>query len=308
MKKQQTSRALKRKRLIFIWGMLAYPILQYLIFFIFVNISTVTMSFQQINYGTGTMENFTLQNYERFFYEFAHLDEIRLAIKNSVLAGLNNLVLSFVSVLFGYFFYKKVPGSGVYKVIFFLPSIISIVVYTLCYKYMFNGSFGPINKILSALGVKDREMPLWFGDKNMALPLVFFYCIWVGVGYNILILSGAISKIPEDVMEYAKIDGVGMFKELTLLIIPMIWPTLSVMLIGCVTIIFTFFIQVEMLTGGGPDGSTTTISYMINSKVKGSGANPEWAACLGICFTVIATPLIIIVRKLLNRVSVKLGY
>ncbi len=309
VKKQKSAKSvLRRKRLIFIWGMLAYPLLQYLIFFVYVNINTVVMSFQQLNYVTGETIPFTLQNYERFFYEIVHFDEIRTAIFNSIRAGLNNVLLILVSLFAGYFFYKKVPGGQMFRVIFYLPSIISIVVYTTAYKYMFNQSIGPINKILLACGMDEGNLPIWFMDRELALPLVFIYCIWVGVGYNVLIYSGGISKIPEDVMEYAKIDGVGMFRELFQMVIPMMWPTVAVSIIGCVTVMFTFFIQIQMLTGGGPDGSTNTIAFMINSKVKGAGANLEWAATLGVCFTLIATPLILLIRKFNDKMSEKFGF
>ena len=301
--------ALKKKRLCFVWGMLALPILQFLVFNVYVNIGTVKMSFQHVSYATGTIERFTFQNYKRFFYELFRFSEIAGAMKNSLYAGLNNaLILLPLSLIFGYLFYKKVPGTPVFRVIFFIPSIISIVVYTMVYKYMFNSSFGPVNALLRSFGVAEENMPLWLGSKKFAMPLVLLYADWVGIGYELLILGGAIAKIPEDVMEYAKIDGVGMFKELFVLIVPMIWPTFSIMLLGCITVMFTFFIQVQLLTEGGPDGSTVTIAYMINSKIKGVGANLEWASCLGLCFTLIAIPLIVVAKKLLAKVSNAFGY
>lgn len=296
---------LKTKRLIFVWGMLALPLLQYLVFFVYVNINSVLMSFQQVNYTTGTI-NWTFNNYLRFFYEAQALDEIKNATINSLFAGLNDLVLHIVSAAFAYLFYKKVPGRSVFRIIFFLPSIISIVVYTMAYKYMFNTIFGPINFLLDKLGME--KLPQWFGDRNLAFPLVLFYCLWVGTGYNILIIGGAIENLSEDVMEYARLEGVGMFREFFQIVIPMIWPTLSVGILGSLTTVFTMFIQVELLTGGGPDQSSKTIAFMINSLIKSANANLEWGACVGICFTVIATPFIIGLRKILNKASEHFGF
>lgn len=297
---------MKRKRLCFIWGMLALPLLQWLVFFVYVNLDSIAMSFQQIDYASGKVV-WTIDNYARFGREFKLLPQMRNAIKNSVFAGLNDALLAMISVMLAYIFYKKVPGREFFRIVFFLPSIISIVVYTMAYKYMFaNG--GPINSLLQKAGMRLSDIPLWFGDKHWAFRLVLIYCLWVGTGYNVLILGGAIENLPEEVMEYSKIEGVGMLRELFQIVIPMIWPTLAVSFLGCITTVFTMFIQVDLLTEGGPDQSSQTIAYLINGLIKSSNANLEWGACMGICFTVIATPFIVVARKLLDKTSEKFGF
>lgn len=300
--------SLKTRRLIFVWGMLALPLLQWLVFFVYVNLNSITMSFQSVNYETGIVE-WSLTNYKRFFQEWQELPQMRNAVKNSLFAGLNDLFLLLVSTVFAYLFYKKVPGRGVFRIIFFLPSIISIVVYTMVYKYMFNMTMGPVNVILEKVfHVAKADLPTWFGDRNLAFPLVMLYCLWVGTGYNILITGGAIENLPEDVMEYSRLDGVGFIREFFQIVVPMIWPTIAVGLLGCITCVFTLFIQVELLTGGGPSQSSQTIAYLINGLIKSANANLEWGACMGLCFTVIATPFILIARKLLDKVSERFGF
>ena len=124
---------MKRKRLCFIWGMLALPLLQWLVFFVYVNLDSIAMSLQQIDYASGKVV-WTIDNYARFGREFKLLPQMRNAIKNSVFAGLNDALLAMISVMLAYIFYKKVPGRGFFRFVFFLPSIISIVVYTMAYK------------------------------------------------------------------------------------------------------------------------------------------------------------------------------
>ena len=173
------------------------------------------------------------------------------------------------------------------------------------YKFMFDTSVGPINIVLSKLGMTD--LPRWFGDTNLAFLLVLLYCLWVGTGYNILIFSAAMEGLPEDVLEYSRLEGVGRVRELFQIIIPMIWPTLAVAFLGSIKVIFTLFIQVELLTEGGPAGSTQTIAYIINSIIKGTNNNLEWGATMGLCFTVIATPLIIWMKRFLDKTGERLG-
>ena len=203
-----------------------------------------------------------------------------------------------------YGIYKKLPGRGVFRIIFFIPSIVSIVIYTMVYKYMFNPIIGPASKVLqSFFGWNESTTPVWFGEKN-GIWMIMAYCLWVGTGYNILILGGAIANLPEEVMESAKLDGAKMRHELFLLVIPMIWPTISVAILGAVTTMFTLFLQVDLLT----QGDAPTIAYLINSKIQGDPNSRSEAAAIGLTFTVIATPIILVVKKLLDKVSDNFGF
>lgn len=296
----------KQKRLLFIWGMLAIPLLQWLIFFVYVNIDSVVMSFQTMNYKTGEIQ-WTLNNYKRFFYEWNALPQISNAVKNSLLAGLNNMVLILISLVLSYFFYKKIPGRQFFRVVYFLPSIISVVIYTMVFKFMFDTNVGPVNILLQKMGMEATSLPNWFGDTKLAFPLILLYCLWVGTGYNILILGAAMENLPEDVMEYSRLEGVGRARELFQIVVPMIWPTLAVAILGSVTTIFTMFIQVDLLTEGGPGGASQTIAYLINGLVKGANADLEWGAAMGLCFTVIAAPIIVLLKKLLDKVGEHFG-
>lgn len=296
----------KQKKLLFVWGMLALPLLQWLIFFVYVNIDSILMSFQAMNYTTGKIE-WTLNNYKRFFYEWNALDTMKNAVWNSVLAGLNNMVLILISLVLSYFFYKKIPGRSFFRIVYFLPSVISIVIYTMVYKFMFDTSVGPINTILKTFGVAVTDLPKWFGDTNLAFPLVLLYCLWVGTGYNILILGAAMEGLPEDVMEYSKLEGVSRTRELFQIVVPMIWPTLAVAILGSVTTVFTLFIQVELLTEGGPGGASQTISFLVNSIIKGTNNDLEWGATMGLVFTIVAAPIIIALKKLLDKIGERFG-
>ena len=262
------------------------------------------MAFQELDLNTGEV-SWTFNNFKRFFYEWRALDSMKTAVKNSILAGLNDVVLILLSLLLSYFLYKKIPGRNAFRIIYFLPSVISMVIYTMVYKFMFDTSVGPINGLLGKLGVTD--LPSWFGDTKLAFPLILIYCLWVGTGYNILIFSAAMESIPEDVIEYSKLEGVGRMRELFQIIIPMIWPTLAVAFLGSIKVIFTLFIQVELLTEGGPGGSTVTIAYLINSIIKGTNNNLEWGATMGLCFTLIATPIIILLKRFLDKTGERLG-
>ena len=291
------------RKLLFVWGMLAIPLIHFLIFFVYVNIDSVVMTFQMVDLNKGEYI-WTLHNYERFFQELSDPNSkaLKSAMINSLLFGANDVLLVVISLFLSYFFYKKIRGRQFFRIIFFLPSIISIVIYTMAYKFMFHQGTGPINQLIELLG---GTPPSWFTNERLTLLLTMIYCLWVGTGYNILIFGGAMANINTEVIEYAKLDGVGMVKELFLVILPMIWPTISVAFLGSVTTIFTLFIQVQLLTMGSATFSVQTIAFLINGQVD---SNPEWAATIGICFTFAAVPVILGVRKLIDVIGKKFGY
>lgn len=284
------------KRNIFIFCMLALPILQFLVFFVYVNFNTILMSFQV----RGQTVTWGLGNYTRFFKEIGAKAEFGYAIRNSILFGINDIFLLLISVIFAFFFYKKIAGAGMFRLVFFLPSVISMVIFVMVYKYMFD--YGIVAKVFGLFGLGEFAPKIEYGADYLVY-LVMFYCLWVGTGYNILIIGGAMANLPEDVMEYSRLEGVNYFTELFRIVIPMIWPTISVGILGSVTVMFTLFMQIDLLTEyGGAFGQAKSIAYVINSIVKGNG-NLEWASTLGICFTIIAIPIIITVRVVLEKVG-----
>lgn len=284
-----------RRRNFFIISMLLLPLLQFAVFYVYANISSIFLSFQT---KTGT---WTTINYESFFYELFHGSgkgfEYRDAIIYSFSLGLNDVLLVLISTIFAYFIYKKIPGRNFFRVAFFLPSIISITIYVLVYKFLLSSETG----IPSLFGI-----PLDFFDQNgiaikFAIPL---YCLWVGTGYNILVLGGAMANIPNEVIENARLEGVSKFRELFEIIIPMIWPTLVVAFVGSITTVFTLFIQVQLITEGA--GGTKTIAYIINNLTQGEETNK--AAALGIMFSVVSVPIVLVVKHLLDKLGKKWGY
>lgn len=109
-------------------------------------------------------------------------------------------------MLFSYFLYKKMPLAGAFRVIFFLPSIVPVVVLTKSFTYVFDSSIGPVDHLLRY--VLGFDTPAWFREYPVSQVMIFVYCIWAGLGYNIILLSGAISRLPQEVMEYGRLEGV----------------------------------------------------------------------------------------------------
>lgn len=277
------------KRHLFIIGMLAIALVNFAVFWVYVNVDSILMAFQ-LPTRTGTVWSF--DNFARFFREVKIPEfELGLAVKNTLLLYVVGTVVGLpLSVLFAYFLFKKVPMHGTFRIIFFLPSIISAAVLVTLFKYLVAPS-GPVNEILGWIAGKPVHIE-WVTDEKYSMGTVLFYSLWTSFGGNIILLSAAIFRIPEDILEYAKIDGVGLSRELFHIIIPLIWPTFSTLVICNTAGLFTNMGPVLLFTEG--QFKTMTLGYFIFDKVTNGQYN--YPAAIGLLFTCVGVPLVLLVK------------
>ena len=290
--------AWKRKKLIFVIAMLSIPLAQFVLLTFWPTIKTIFMAFESPTGETMGFASFS-QNWDTFVIEWTTSGKWKRAILNSLGYFPSSTLVSLpLSIITAYFLYKKIPLSSVYKIIFFIPSIISIVVMGLAFRNMFSLN-GPINSLIKSFGVSINDIPNWFNDTKITMYVLYFYSVWVGIGYNCILLFGALSRVPVEVMESAAIDGCGTFREIFTICVPIMWPTISSMIIFGVSTVFTMFLHTEVLTGGA--GDTWTVTQLIMQKIK-SGKNPNYAATLSLILTAIAVPIVQTVRYLLDKI------
>ena len=142
-----SKKKIKIKKTVFIALMLAWPILHLAVFWFYVNYNSIVMAFQ------NTAGKFTLDNFKTYFLDLKDVNDMAFkSIINSLIGFLVGEFISLpVALVFSYFMFKGVPGSKTFRVIFFLPSIISAVVLTTIYGYLLK-SDGPINSLITGLG------------------------------------------------------------------------------------------------------------------------------------------------------------
>lgn len=301
----KTKRKQNTKRNIFIALMLIYPLLHFVVFTVYINFDTIALCFQRFNIMAGKNEFVGLYWFKKFFSEMAQSYSLQRSFINSLLfIPVTNLILLPLSVLAAYFLYKKVPFSRMYRVTFFLPSIVSITIMTMCFSFMFDSTFGVVNDLLSRLGFINP--PVWLGDPNTAMPMVFFYCVWVGIGFNVVLLGGAMGRIPDDLIEYGNLEGIGLTTELFRVVIPMVWPTIGTLLVTGTTSAFTIFMQPKLLTGGGPNFSSSTIGLYVVSATETNQYN--WAATVGVIFSIVGILLVMTIKHFVDKLGNDVEY
>lgn len=291
----------RKKELIFISVMLAYPLLQFIITWAFVNINSIILAFQSISLE-GNVTFAGIDNFVQIFTEYGSTTTIwGTQIPNILLILLNSLSYSLVSIfislplalLSSYFLSKKMPLANVFRFIFFLPNIISIVALIYAFRMQLDSSAGLIYQLLKNIGI-DLSNTLW----PSSTIIVLCYCVWAGLGYNVLLLSGAIGRIPNELFESAKMDGAGSLKEFTKIMIPMIWPTIVTLIVLGMTSILTLYLQPVLFELDSTETIAGTIFIGVNQAGKN---NYPYFSALGLFFSFIFAPLILICRKFLSK-------
>ena len=304
----------RRKEIIFVWAMLVLPIVHFCIFYVWLNFNSILMSFQE-GYEMEWVDGFPFltgnirYGFQNFLSIFQDKDGILTKILPNTLKyfGVNLLLMLPLSLIVSYFLYKKVPGNVFFRYVFFLPVIVSGIIYVTSFTEII-GMYGPVYNIMESLGLKWKN---WLIYEDTATPTILFYTVWTGLGTNMLLYQSAMSRIPDEVMQVAKLDGVSWGRELFQLVIPMIWPTLSMTILLAFTGIFTGGgIVLLFATQGGSSGGIETIYYWLFYKTDNEGASSLLgdAAAVGLFFTLLSFPIMYAVKWVLGKLDPQIEF
>lgn len=298
---------------IFVYALIIWPLIHFAIFWVYLNIETIVLTFQKFSVNDGQYKFIGLENYQDLWKWVVHESPspmMRYAIKNSISILLWVMcVMTPVSMIFGYTIYKKVPLGTFFKVIFFVPNIISSVVMVALFKLMFDPDIGVIGYVLDFLQMR-HTIPIhgYFGDGDIAWTMILIECLWAGIGYDMIIFMSGYNRIPPEVSESAKMDGAGFFREFVSISLPMISTTLSTKLILSSTVGLGFFMNALLLTNGGPGGQTHTLMMVIVNQTKAGQQGVTMAATVGVMFSIICLPFIYLFRKVVEKILPPVEY
>lgn len=148
---------------------------------------------------------------------------------------------------------REFPGKTAYKVLFYLPVISSWVAVALIWRWLLHGQYGLINNLLAVFGV---EGPSWLNNPQWAMPGVVLAAVWKDTGYYALILLAALKGIDKGYYEAAVIDGAGYMQRFWRITLPLVTPTLFLLVVINVIAGFQVFESIYIMTEGGPAGAT----------------------------------------------------
>lgn len=167
-----------------------------------------------------------------------------------------NLVLSF---FLGWLLSRQIKCLGFFRSVFYIPYLTAGVAVTIMWGWLFNGTYGLVNYVLSMVGIQG---PNWLGDKNTALICIVVMNLW-SIGNNVLIMLAGIQDIPRSYYESSEIDGASTWRQIWSITVPLCTPTIYFNLVMGIIGSFQLFNQPYILTDGGPVDSTLTVSLFI---------------------------------------------
>ena len=299
-KKAQSFGVVKREALIFYICILVLPILQICIFYVGINVNTIKLAFEKYNSDTGEYVWNGFNNFKDFIISLSTTTVMPYAIKNSLTIYLVGVFIGLpLNLIFAFFLYKKVPGTGFFRVILFLPQILSGIVTSVMFAYFVEGA---VPAIFKEMGVAD--FPNLLSGPVYTFPTIIFYCLWSGFGSQLIIYGTSMSGVDESLIEAGKLDGLSTFGEFFKIVLPMIFPTITTYLVIGIAGFFTNQASLYNFFGQSAQEYTQTLGYYLFVKVVGSKAtlaDYPVASAAGLIFTCIAAPLTILVRYLLER-------
>ena len=148
-------------------------------------------------------------------------------------------------------------GRTLFRVGFFLPSVVSVVVLSLVFK----GLYAPGGSLNALLGALHLPTPAWLQDPRTALPAIMAMDVWAACGYYMIIFLAGLEAIPPELNDAARLDGADSWARLWRITLPLLRPTLAFVLVVNTIRSLQIFAEVFVMTRGGPLGSTTTIVY-----------------------------------------------
>ena len=294
------------KRLFFYIAVLVIPILQFLVFYVYVNFNTIILAFQDYQASSGAVWYVVkfagFKNFQSIIQRLASGGNLSM-IWNSWLVYAVSLGFGTTLVLFfSYYIYKKFFMAGVFQVFLFLPQVLSGVVLSLLFKYMATDAYIALTG--SARGLLDMD--------NTRMATLLFFHVWSSFGANILIYSGAMSGINESVVESAQLEGVNTLQEFWYITFPMIFPTFITFLVSGIAGIFTA--QLNLYTIYENNSPISTVGYYLYVQSVHSGLIPlvntatnttylsySEISAFGIMITIVIVPITLFIRKILNK-------
>lgn len=279
-RKSRTSSHLRRDY-IFAYAFISPMLIGFIIFVLISVIATFVISFSDYSLLRGFKWN-GLDNYINIFTkDKTFVSSVLNTLEFTVLLIPTNLVLCLSLAML---LYKNIKGIGFFRTMIFTPYVTNIVSWALVWKFMLQNDGGLINMVLNLLGAKGTN---WLYNSSLVIPIVVLVTLFKGFGMNTIIFIGALQEVPEMYYEAAALDGATKWQRFRKITLPMISP--SIFLIIIITMIGSLkvFSQVKVLTNGGPGTSSYVMVYYIYQKAFKMNQFGYGAALSVILFVVI---------------------
>jgi len=255
--KNLKDKLIKNQQFLIIGVAVILMILFYSIFFLIPVFKGVLGSFYEWNPIEGTKDFIGIGNYKFLFSS----PLFWISLKNTLLFTLLSVVgRTVLGLLLAVGLHSTMKGKNYLRSAYFLPVIMPIVAVSIVWKWIYHPRIGLLNMVLMMFGITGEN---WLGNSSLALPSVLMMTIWKDVGYAVIIFMAALLNVPKSLYEAAEIDGANKSQIFFKIVLPTIKPTIIFIVITSLISYFQSFVQIFIMTKGGPGTSTYVLSYLI---------------------------------------------
>lgn len=276
---------------VFYIALMAFPVIQFILFYIVVNFKSFGYAFmEQEKIEGGIVWHATFKNIIEWFSNSSNLKDLWATTKMSLFYYGMSLVVSIpLAMLFSYYIFKKLPASKLFRIFLFIPSIIPAAAFALTYKIMLND----VSWVLFELEKLrfDGNQLLW----------ILVYNLYVSFGTSVLMYANKMFEIPPEVIEAGKLDGALGFKEFWYIVLPLTYSTLSVFLVTGIATIFTNQYNLFLFNADPEWRSLGFYIYQLSGDTIRSEEKVPHVAALGLILTLVAVPLTFLVKYCLEK-------
>lgn len=282
------------EKYIFFFVILIIPVSQFCIYYVGANLKTISLSFQRYDESGEFLWN-GMGNYRRFFQLFTTDQGLKYAFKNSAVLYLASVIVSLpLSILVSYYLYLKIPFHGFFKVVLMLPQIIPAMVFVCIFRSLYSDG------LVEILGLPANSMLV----APSQFQIMLIYQIFFTLAGHLVLYLGAMTSLDQSIMEYGELDGLGTFGKLWHIVVPGIYPTIVVFMMTGFAGFFTNQGPIYNFFGSGAQAESYTLGYWLFLMVQNTSKPPveyPLAAASGVIFTVVAAPLVLLFKYLLER-------
>ncbi len=210
--------------------------------------------------GSGPLTFVGLKNIIKLFSDPVFLE----ALKNTIIYCIGTVPLTMIfALMLAIILNRKIFGRNFFRTVTFFPYVASLVAVAVVWNMLFNPAKGPVNMLLSLLGVSDDHLPGWAADRHWAMFTVILFSTWKNMGYYMIIYLAGLQGISPSLYEAAELDGANRWQQFKYVTIPQLSSTTFFVVMMLTIDCFKVYDQIFMITQGGPGTSTLVLVYHI---------------------------------------------
>lgn len=272
-----------------------------ILFFIFMIMPTISVFWMSLFKWGGLSNNkkfVGLNNFIILFKDEKFIKSFQNTLFLIVFVSIVTLILAIA--LAAILIRKDIKFNNFFRIVFYLPNILSVVVISAIFSAILDPNQGIINATLSLFKLESWQR-MWLGDSKTVVWCISIAMIWQAVGYYMVMYMSAMSSVPESLYEAADLEGASKIHQFFSITLPLVWgtvrTTLTFFIISCINLSFLF---VKVMTSGGPDGaSETVLGYMYKQAYGNSSYG--YGMAIGVVIFLFSFGLSLILSKITER-------